>query len=361
MEEWKSENPPALTFDKFIRTARLLSPMKDFELDEQEIEFRKHPLLDYWCRINLGRSLRVKQAHAPSDYDATIQEVIKRTHEKCFFCPENLETTTPKFPPEVAPEGRLRKGKFVLLPNLFPFAEHHAVGVLSEDHFLGLNEITKELLEDSFKVSVAYFDRIFKLNNEMKFCSINMNYMPPAGASIVHPHVQITSDIKGSGKLLEILYKSKEYHKAHGTNYWTDLVGTEKWLKERFIGTSGAVSWLTNYAPMGKNEVIGIVTRPISHFRAFDETLISDFSEGLSKIFTGLWEKRHVRSLNLTIYSGPIDVDVSEYFRVHVKLISRPVLRPFYTGDTAFMENFYAEPIIETAPEDVASDLHSIW
>jgi len=188
-----------------------------------------------------------------------------------------------------------------------------------------------------------------------------MNYMPPAGASIVHPHVQITSDIKGSGKLLEILQKSKEYHKAHGTNYWTDLEGTEMWLKERFIGTSGAVSWLTNYAPIGKNEVIGIVTRPISHFRAFDETLISDFSEGLSKIFFGLWEKRHVRSLNLTIYSGPIDVDVSEYFRVHVKVISRPVLRPFYTGDTAFMENFYAEPIIETAPEYVANDLRSFW
>ncbi len=112
---------------------------------------------------------------------------------------------------------------------------------------------------------------------------------------------------------------------------------------------------------MGKNEVIGIVTRPISHFYAFDETLISDFSEGLSKIFFGLWEKRFVRSLNLTIYSGPIDFDVSEYFRVHVKVISRPVLRPFYTGDTAFMENFYAEPIIETAPEDVASDLRSIW
>jgi galactose-1-phosphate uridylyltransferase len=309
----------------------------------------------------MSRSQRVKQAHAPSDYDETIQEIINRTREKCFFCPENLEKTTPKFPPEIAPEGRLRKGNFVLLPNLFPFAEHHAVGVLSENHFLRLNEITKETLENSFAVSIDHFNRIFKLNNEMKFCSINMNYMPPAGASIVHPHTQITSDIKGSGKLLELLQKSQEYHKIHGTNYWTDLVETEAWLKERFIGTSGDVSWLTNYAPMGKNEVLGIVTSPISHFRAFDEVLIRDFSEGLSKIFKGLWEKRHVRSINFTIYSGPIDTNLSDYFRVHIKMISRPVLRPFYTSDTAFMENFYAEPIIETAPEDVASDLRSMW
>jgi UDPglucose--hexose-1-phosphate uridylyltransferase len=361
MEKWKNDDPPALTFDSFTRTARLLSPLKNFELDEQKIEFRKNPLLGYWCRINIGRSQRVKQAHAPSDYDETIQEVITRTREKCFFCPENLEKTTPKFPPEITPEGRLRKGNFVLLPNLFPFSEHHAVGVLSEKHFLRLNEITKEILENSFAVSVDYFNRIFKLNNEMKFCSINMNYMPPAGASIVHPHIQITSDIKGSGKLLELLQKSQVYYEVHGTNYWTDLVGTEKWLKERFIGTSGDVSWLTNYAPMGKNEVFGIVTRPISHFRAFDEALIKDFSEGLSKIFKGLWERRHVRSLNFTIYSSPIDTDSSDYFRVHVKMVSRPVLRPFYTSDTAFMENFYAEPIIETAPEDVASDLRDIW
>jgi hypothetical protein len=48
MEKWKNDGPPALTFDSFKRTARLLSPLKNFELDAQEIEFRKNPLLGYW-------------------------------------------------------------------------------------------------------------------------------------------------------------------------------------------------------------------------------------------------------------------------------------------------------------------------
>ena len=46
-----------------------------------------------------------------------------------------------------------------------------------------------------------------------------------------------------------------------------------------------------------------------------------------------------------------------EFFRVFLRVISRPTLEEFYTSDRGFMEILYREMVVQTFPEDVARGL----
>ena len=81
-----------IVFKKEIREAELLSPLLDFRSAVHTIEFRKEPLTHKWCRINIERAKRVKQAKARKSTD--LMRIVEESRKKCFFCPENVEKAT---------------------------------------------------------------------------------------------------------------------------------------------------------------------------------------------------------------------------------------------------------------------------
>ena len=186
-----------IEFKRVFRSAKIHSPLDNFDLVEQKIEFRKDPLTDHYSRINKLRAERVKQASLPNEsYEENLQSVIENSSKKCFFCPENVEKSTPRFPKELGLGDRIRKGTFTLFPNLFVFSQYHAVGTLGEQHFTQLQEFTAEIWQDAFEGSIEYFKAVNKFDNKVKYPSFNFNYLPPSASSIVHPHVQIIQDVK---------------------------------------------------------------------------------------------------------------------------------------------------------------------
>ena len=100
---------------------------------------------------------------------------------------------------------RLRRRTFIMFPNLFPFARYHCVGVLSEEHYLDLGGLTPELLEDCLFGCKEFFELVIAKDPKAKYCSINLNHLPPAGASILHPHVQIIQDYKPTTMLERVM------------------------------------------------------------------------------------------------------------------------------------------------------------
>jgi hypothetical protein len=40
--------------------------------------------------------------------------------------------------------------------------------------------------------------------------------------------------------------------------------------------------------------------------------------------------------------------------KLHMRIVSRPAPRHFYTSDVGFMEGLHFERVVETLPEDVA-------
>ncbi|MEM2878733.1 MAG: hypothetical protein QXG10_04230 [Candidatus Hadarchaeales archaeon] len=335
-----------ISFIKSHQLARFRSPLCGFSEVEQLIEIRTDPLTGERCRINVERTKRPKQSPVESE---DLRKIVKESEGRCFFCPHSIEEKTPKLPAGLG--ERIRVGRAVVFPNLFPFGGFHAVGVFSEDHYLPLNKFPADMIVDCFSACIQYFRSVMKLDPSQRFWQISWNYMQPAASSIIHPHVQILAEPLPSPYLENLLKRSMEYRKRHGSNYWMDLVRLEEEKGERYIGRTGRVHWLAGYAPRASREVIGIAEGASSLDQLGDG--LKDLCDGLSALLRG-YHDMGVRSMNFTTFSGPSDEDLSEYYWLNARIISRPAPAPFHISDCGFMERLQLEPVIEAMPEDVA-------
>ena len=180
-----------MEFRKFIAKAQLLSPLLDFELDAQPVEYRFDPLSDMPSRINVRRAQRVRQAR---ESGVDIEGFVDGTRRDCFFCPENISRSTPLLPESIFGVGRITEGECVIFPNLFPFAEYHAVARITKEHYLDLDWFTEEMLRDNIKACHRWILSVYNYDLEARYPMYNWNHMPPSAASIIHPHVQVLVD-----------------------------------------------------------------------------------------------------------------------------------------------------------------------
>jgi galactose-1-phosphate uridylyltransferase len=334
--------------EKITENVRFYSPLKDFKEDEQNIEYRKDPLTGKWSRVNIQRSKRVMQGQGEYDYEA----LVERSRQNCFFCPQNIEKSTPKFDSKLISKGYIKKGETRVFPNLFPFARHHAVATLTEQHFLRTGGFEKKHVEDTLLASIDFCKQVQSSDKNSGFVTFNWNHLFPSGASIIHPHVQITLDSRPTYMTERILEESKKYRENKGKNFWKALIEEEKRLNERYIKSTDGISFLASYSPFGNNEVLIIFERE-SSFTELEDRAVGNLSEGIIRILKG-YEEMGVESFNLTTYSGPSDRK-SENFNLNMRFISRAPPKPYYTSDVGFMEGLHFERVVESLPEDVAS------
>ncbi len=336
-------------FEKLVVNSEFHTPLKDFAIDVQPIEYRKDPLFSSWCRINVKRTERIKQWKS----DADFWDSIEKSKKGCFFCPENIEKTTPRFLASIAKEGRIKHGETQVFPNLFPFAQYHAIATLGESHFTDLHEFTTRQIEDTLTASIDFFSRVLKADKKARWPSFNWNNLPPSGASIIHPHVQLVVDKRPTYMTERLLKASSEYFKQHGRNFWVELIKAEVESGERLIGRRNGMVWMTTFAPIGNNEVTAVFEDTSS----LDLTAkqIKAFAAGLQRVLKGYYELG-VKSFNLTTYSAPFD-DKREDFFTHAKIISRPPPLRDYTSDSGFMEVLHMERVVENMPERLAENL----
>ena len=154
------------------------------------LRWRRDPLTGASARILTGMKLQ-----PPTRPDLT--ELVA----KPAFCPfdaEYLETATVPFPAELTAEGRIRLGRAVVVPNIIAYATHSAVGIYDPSrHFLDLDDLTPSLVGDALTVMVRHARLIRRLDPTAVWSSINANYLPPSGSSLVHPHLQSSHDACG--------------------------------------------------------------------------------------------------------------------------------------------------------------------
>ena len=340
-----------IRFEKSFQEATLRSPLQGFREVLERIEVRKDPLTGRRCRINIERARRPKQASPQTNSE--LDALIRESRDGCTFCSRNIEKMTPTFAGGLP--ARIWVGEACVLPNLFPFAGFHAVGVFSSDHYLELDHFTPELIRDCVQASLRYLNLIQEGHPEVRYWHIDWNYLPSGGASIVHPHLQVIAEPEASQSLQHLLQSSKSYYDHYGRNYWRDLVETEKDIGERLIGTSGIVSWLAAFAPQGNREVAAVFS-DISALAQTGEQELNDLCRGISRILKG-YHSIGVKSFNMATFSGPSDNDSSDFYLLNLRMISRPDPAPFYTNDDGFMEKLHHEPIIEAIPEDLTGQL----
>lgn len=339
-----------------IRKAYLLNPMRNFELEEQVLERRFDPLTGLSTFIARGR-LQYIEKYFKTDRQL-LEELAHQTKPTCPFCPERLESSASKFPENVFPGGRIKIGKCIAFPSLHAHADFNAVIVLGSKHLAYPKELGTDTLVEGFQAGLEALRAAYKAYPELSYGTIIMNYLPTAGSSIIHPHMQaLSSNIPFNYQRL-LLLKSYDYYAQTSRNYWDDLIGYEKSAGERFIAEGRHLVWLAPFAPQRFLEVWGVFRKPLSPLE-IGLNHVGELAGGLSRILA-FYEDRGIMCINFALLL-PSFKEAQAFFNPQVRVcarfgLSRPFLSDFWALATLLLESEVVEP-----PEDYAIEMRSYF
>ena len=185
-----------------------------------------------------------------------------------------------------------------------------------------LKDFTPKLIRDGFKGGAAYLKTLSEVEPLTRFPVFIFNYLPPAGSSIFHPHMQVLVRDRPFYLVNLLLEKSKTYYRSNASSYWSDLTSMEKNRGERYLFEINGVEWLVPFAPLrGLNEAQAIVKGRSNLLELSDNEWLG-LAESLSKILQ-FYHKQGYISFNVIIVSGPMNEHL-DCFDVNLRVMSRP-------------------------------------
>lgn len=339
-----------IEFQKRLQHAKILDPKTGYEEKTLTLETRWDPLTKRTVRV---LDLPIKKLDA-----LDIDEMLQRTGGVvCPFCPDTLEEVTPRFMDDFIEGGRLCCGEACVLPNRLPFDQYCAVVVLTRQHYIPLAEFTEEQLFNGFSTACVFLRRLIEVDPAVRFFSINWNYLPMSGGSIIHPHLQIIGGELPTHYQREMIEGGRAHRQYDGKVFWDDLITTEEEIGERYIGAVGNTVWLASYAPLGLGDIMAVVRERTSLIDLTDQDL-SDFVHGLLKVFRYFDAFNHY-SFNLGLYSGEYGGDDS--FWVNARVVSRRLLPPVGASDVSYFEKLHGESIGYKRPERLCEEMQEYF
>ena len=345
-----------IRFEKHVQKSTFHNPMRGNELDTQEITIRRDPLTGGQSAFNPVLEDKVAAFFGPSD-QALIDRLAQESQARCFLCGDTWKLATPTYPKELVPEGRIRVGEAVLFPNLFPVAQVHAVIRVGDRHYVRLGDFEPAMILEALQASSKFVKALASLEPDVRYLTINGNYLHPAGASIPHPHFQIVGADLPFTYMEGLLHHSRRYLKEQGTCYWSDLVEEEKGLGERYIGQTGTTSWIASFSPQGTNEVLGILPAR-RDFPEMDEDDLRGLAEGLCFVLKG-YDSMGISTFNFAVYSGPLGGE-DDSLRCFIRIISRQNVYENYRTDDYFLQKLLRNELILTPPEILATTMRGV-
>jgi UDPglucose--hexose-1-phosphate uridylyltransferase len=313
--------------------ATLLDPRRGFERMQLPLEIRWDPITGQSCRLLPEGSL---QPPEPQD----LEGLAEQSRPTCPFCDERVESATPRFPPELWPEGRIRFGDALLFPNLVPYAKWSSVSVYSpKRHLLRLEDLTAALLVDNLMSQVTFARAVLEHDPASRWISVNANQLPPSGSSIFHPHPQ------GSGNpaptTVQRLLANFGYA---GLREYVELERSE-----RLIASTGRIVWVAAFAPVGPAEIRAFIADASSP-EQLDQAVVADLTEGLTRVLR-LYASLGFQSFNLALAGVP---PAGPDSMLVLRLVGRAYFGPLLRSDAMWSERLHWEAATDLAPEHVA-------
>lgn len=340
----------ALEFWRYKTVAPFINPLKGWKLDEQILEFRKDPLLGHVSVFSPAIQGK-RDILYPTPDASYVQSIAEATRASCFLCDGKWEKMTPKYPDDLIAGGRIRKGEVVLFPNLFPTSSYHAVIMLGEAHYRDLDSFPEALLKDAFSVAIEFIKIVFHKDSQMCFATINANYLPPAGSSVFHPHIQILMSPVPSTHHGRALEASRRYYEQNGTSYWMDLVEAERKEGQRYIMNIGESHWIMAFSPVGANEVIGVFPEK-GNLLDWSDGNIHSLAQGVSFVLK-FYQLIGFSTFNFSLFGSPLG-DSSPCYGAFIRLVCRQNFVPHYRTDDYYLQKLMENEIIATPPEELA-------
>ena len=340
-------------FQRRLETATFQYPGKS-ERTGCTVEYRIDPLTGRTSVICEDLLQKMSILYGETDKDF-VRSLAEESRPKCVFCPPAVFGSTPLYPRSLCPDGRLQNDTAILFPNLFPTAAIHAVLSWPDHHFLTPAQFSTKLLADAFSLTETFVGSITSSLPDIRFISLNCNYMPPAGGSIIHPHFQIIGSGEPPHRLAETISAAEKWHASHKKNFWQTLVEAERNLSDRWIMSTGPWSWIAPWSPMGANEIIGIHASASSVFDLHGDDW-PYLADGLQHVL-GYYGSQDYSSFNFCLAGGARNSNDSQ--RCVIRIISRQNVRPNYRNDEYFLQKFHGIELIVQAPETLAAEIRS--
>ena len=335
------------------KLARLHDPRRNFELTQVESEIRYDPL----TRAS-GRICHFSIADLPVP---DLSGIIADSRAVCPFCPGKLESTTPRFPEDLVPGGRMGRGSALLFPNLYPYDDISAVAALCSEHFHPMGAMPEQLVRDGIGLARDFFlvagDRV---ENGEGFGLATWNYMPPSGASQVHPHMQVVLTANPGNAVARELEAESAFLRQHGECFGHELLRAEQARGERFVALTGAVAWLVPFVPGGMFGDCVALFPERRNLADLSDGDVAEFARGLVRVLQafsgrGLW------SFNLTFFPARFGAGDGSHW-LSARILPRFYLNPrLHVSDASYLQLLLEERFAMVYPEATAALLRKAF
>ena len=332
-----------MEFEAVKKETVMLNPQKEMAERRIPSEIRIDPLTGRTARICHFMELKLEKP----DFEA----MVAGTDAWCPFCADKVLEVTPCFPPDLVEEGRMQKDDMVIFPNIAPYDSIGACATFGSRHYIPMLELEADHMAAAFGFTQDFFRRVDASGHpEAVYHIVNWNYMPPAGSSLIHPHMQVFSTSSAPNLMWSELEASRYYQESQGTNFWEDLVSAEKQAGERYLGKIGRTDWMTAFAPMG---VAGDVLAVVENARCTLDLTTQDFRDiaaGLQKLLVE-YDKMGVYSFNMNFFTGARD---DGHYRFHLLFSPRTFFnQALGTPDIGALRNLFNETLCMAYPEEI--------
>ncbi|MBW1941317.1 MAG: hypothetical protein JRJ51_00600, partial [Deltaproteobacteria bacterium] len=256
----------------------------------------------------------------------------------------------------LVPEGRIRVGDAILFPNILPLDRYTGISVLSKTHYVPMEDFTPETMQDAFRAALIFINRVAAYDPGIQYFNINWNYMPQAGSSLVHPHIQVNCGNTPTNQFRVQLDASRGYYEKHNALFWEDFVQAEKAAGERFVGERGSTAWFLSFVPQTiVPDLWCIFTEHDSLIDLRDQDLL-DFLEGLSRALAYI-DGEGFFSFNVALFF----VREESHFRANARVCPRTLLREIGNSDHTYYQALHKEPCTHCPPESIRKKVKGIF
>jgi UDPglucose--hexose-1-phosphate uridylyltransferase len=323
---------------------------------EQVIEHRTDPLTGAVASINAALGEKAKGFLGAADV-ALLQDLQEKTRAGCPFCAAAEKGT--RFLPGFAPEGQLRVGAALAMPNLFSKCALDAVVVVDPArHVLFPSQLSAGALADAILASAELVRRARAGDAALVHHVAGMNFLQPGGSSVPHPHFQVHVRSVPYSALSRARRAAAEWLARTGRPFFEALVEAERG-GPRHVGATGPVQWLAAFAPAHQKEIWGVLPG-VASLADVGAAQAEAFAAGMSRVLS-FYEESGTHAFTLAFHSSP-EPRSDPGWTLHVKLCSRPAFRPLYPNyDTWFAPLFMGDDVHLEPPEGYAERLRRRW
>jgi len=280
-----------------------------------------------------------------------ISKIITDSMSGCPFCKPTIDKIVAKFSKDQIDKDIIKHKGIYVFPNLFPRTTFEAVVTKPEIHYLQLGEFDKDILFDFLQASFMCIRKAYHKNKRLQYPVIGCNYMPTAGASLTHFHMQVSIQEFPFPRIESLIYHSNRYKSNQNSSFWKDLKKCNKNLE---IKEQDNIYWYVPFAPKGFCEIRASIGK--SNFLEFGKDEIKFLAKGLSDVLR-YYDACGFSAFNFVIYSGNM-VNAKDNCVSGVEIIARPNPQPNHINiDSWYMPLLLGQTVVLNKPEETVKEI----